>query len=395
MRSIRFLSFLAVSGLLLAACGGAASPAPSSAAPAPASAAAKPSAASSASAKPAASGAAAVSVSAKPAGSASAAAGGQVGPPEKAKLTMAIGGASQFIYWPATLAKQLNYYKDEGLDVDIQDFSGGAKAEEAMLGGSADVVTGFYDHSISLQPQGKFIQTFTLFDNYPALVLLVDKQKAGSIKSFADLKGKKVGVTAPGSSTHYMVNYLASQSNISPNDFSIVGVGTGQTAIAAIKNHQVDAEVTVDPAATQLVQTGDAVIMYDTRTQKGTQEVFGGTYPAGGYYAQTDWIKKYPNTVQHLANAGVKTLAYIQTHKPDEIAAKMPQEFLGGDKNLTLQALTDSMSLFSKDGLVPQDGPATVQKVLANFDPKVKAANINLQDTYSNVYAQRAAALVK
>src|SRR5438128_1977149 len=115
MRMIRFLPLVT---LLLAACGGGAAPAVSSPAAAPASsaAAAKPSVAASASAKPAA--------------SASAAAGGQVGPPEKAKITMAIGGASQFIYWPATLAKQLNYFKDEGLDVDIQDFAGGAKAEE-------------------------------------------------------------------------------------------------------------------------------------------------------------------------------------------------------------------------------------------------------------------------
>ena len=95
------------------------------------------------------------------------------------------------------------------------------------------------------------------------------------------------------------------------------------------------------------------------------------------------------------ANAGVKALAYIQAHKPDEIAAKMPPEYMGGDKNLTLEALTDNMGLFSKNGEVPQDGPATVQKVLANFDPKVKAANINLQDTYTNVYVQRAAALAK
>jgi NitT/TauT family transport system substrate-binding protein len=370
--------------LALAACGGGATPSspPAASSPAakPASAAASAPTSAAASAKPAA------SASAKPAAGA---------PPEKAKVTMAIGGMSQFIYWPANLAKQLNYYKDEGLEVDIQDFAGGAKAEEAMLGGSADLVTGFYDHTIQLQPQGKFIQTFTLFDNFPGLVLLVDKQKASSITKFADLKGKKVGVTAPGSSTHYMVNFLASNNNLVANDISIVGVGTGQTAIAAIKQHQVDAEVTVDPAATLLITSGDAVAMYDTRTQKGTQDVFGGSYPAGGYYAQTDWIKKNPNTAQHLANAGVKALAYIQTHKPDEIASKMPQEFMGGDKNLTLQALTDSMPLFSKDGLVPQDGPPTVQKVLAAFDPKVKAATINLQDTYTNAYAENAAAVAK
>jgi NitT/TauT family transport system substrate-binding protein len=63
-----------------------------------------------------------------------------------AHVRIAIGGQSQMIYLPTTLAQELGYYREEGLDVELEDFAGGAKALQSLVGGSADVVSGFYDH---------------------------------------------------------------------------------------------------------------------------------------------------------------------------------------------------------------------------------------------------------
>ena len=116
-------------------------------------------------------------------------------------IQMAVGGQTQFIYLPLTLADQLGYFKDEGLSVRISDLRGGSEALTAMMGGSVNMVTGFYEHTIRARAQGKRLVMVALFDRYPGLVLMVGKAHFNQVRSIKDLVGKPVGVTAPGSST--------------------------------------------------------------------------------------------------------------------------------------------------------------------------------------------------
>src|SRR3954470_11731284 len=74
---------------------------------------------------------------------------------EKPKVSIAGGGKNLFYYLPLTIAEQLGYFKDEGLQVEISDFAGGAKALQALVGGSADVVSGAYEHTINMQAKGQ------------------------------------------------------------------------------------------------------------------------------------------------------------------------------------------------------------------------------------------------
>ena len=76
------------------------------------------------------------------------------GKPEKPKVSIAVGGKAAFYYLPLTIAEQLGYFKDEGLDVEISDFEGGSKALQAIVGGSADVVSGAWENTIDQQPRG-------------------------------------------------------------------------------------------------------------------------------------------------------------------------------------------------------------------------------------------------
>lgn len=325
-----------------------------------------------------------------PTGTARSAAAGAlpfVGKPEKSKVTIAVGGAEQFIYAPVTLAKQLNYFKDYGIDVEIANFSGGAKAAEALIGGSADMVVGFYDHTIQTQPKGESLQMVCLYDNYPGIVLMVNSKEADKIKGAADLKGKNVGITSAGSSTQFLLNYYLTKNGVQPDQVNVVAIGTGSTSIAAMQQGKVVAGMMVDPAATKLETTGDAKPLWDTRTQKDTTAQLGGPYPAGGVYSTADFITKNPYTVQWVVTASVKALKYIQVHPAEEIASHMPHEYIGDDKENYLNALKKNLTLFSTTGVMPPDGPISVLNVLKLSDPVVKgAANIDLKATYSNQF---------
>jgi NitT/TauT family transport system substrate-binding protein len=304
---------------------------------------------------------------------------------EKTTLQIAVGGQTQFIYLPLTLAERLGYFKDEGLTVTISDLRGGSEAMAALMGGSVDMVTGFYEHTIRARAQGKRLVMVALFDRYPGLVLMVGKQHAGQVHSIKDLVGKPVGVTAPGSSTDQLVKYVLRQNDLDPQSIPVVTAGIS-TMLAALEQDRVWAGVTVDPLATRLDRDGIARILYDTRTEKGTAEIFGGPWPAGGFYTTEEFAQQHPKTVQSVVNAGIRALRFLQQHSAEEVASAMPESFWGGDRQQYVESLRADIAMYSPDGLMPSDGPPNVLKTLSLVDEKIAAARVDLQGTYDNSY---------
>lgn len=310
---------------------------------------------------------------------------------EKPKITIAVGGKNLFYYLPLTIAERRGYFKDEGLNVEIVDFPGGAKALEAMVGGSADVVSGAYEHTITMQAKGINIESIALQGRYNGIVLGIRKEKAGGFKSLKDLKGMSVGVTAPGSSTNHFVNNLLTKNGLKPEDVSIVGVGAGAGAVAAIKKGSVDAISNLDPVINILETEGDIVVVVDSRTAKGMKEVYGGAYHAGSIYAPVEWVKKNPNTVQAVVNAMVRASLWISKAKVDEIIAAVPPEYYGDKQTLYKAALYKNQEGFSPDGRMSMEGAKNVYAVLKAFEPAVqKAPGIDLAKTFSNEFVDKA-----
>ena len=309
-------------------------------------------------------------------------------PADKTTIQMAVGGQTQFIYLPLTLANQLGYFKDEGLTVNISDLRGGSEALAAMMGGSVDMVTGFYEHTIRARAQGKRLVMVTLFDRYPGLALMVGKQHADQVHSIKDLVGKPVGVTAPGSSTDQLVKYILKQNNLDPQSIPVVTGGIS-TMMAALQQDHVWAGVTTDPQTSRLARDGIARVLYDTRTEKGTVEIFGGPWPAGGFYTTVEFIQQHPQTVQSMVNAGVRALQYLRQHSAEDVAAAMPESFWAGDRNQYIESLRANLGMYSPDGMMPPDGPPNVLKTLSLVDEKIAGSSVNLQETYDNSYVMK------
>ena len=233
----------------------------------------------------------------------------------------------------------------------LVDFKGGSQALTAVLGGSADVVSGYFDHCVNLAAKNQHMQSFVVYDRYPGLALVVSPKHTGTIKSIKDLANKKVGVSAPGSSTDFFLKYLLKKNGVDPNSVGVIGIGLGATAVAAMEQGSVEAAIMLDPAVTLLQgKNKDLRILSDTRTQKDTLDVFGGEYPGGALYTKADWIEKNPKAAQALTNAIVNTLKWIHSHTPEEIMAKMPAELVGADKALYLAALKNTIPMYSLTG---------------------------------------------
>jgi NitT/TauT family transport system substrate-binding protein len=314
---------------------------------------------------------------------------------EKKEVNIAVGGKASLYYLPLTIAEQLGYFKQEGLTVHIADFAGGSQALRAVVGGSADVVSGAYEHTLNMQPKGQYLQCFVQQGRAPQIAIGISKALAKTYKSPKDLKGLKVGVSAPGSSTHMIVNYFISRDGLKPSDISVVGVGLSATAITALKSGQIDAVSNTDPVMTKLEQDGDVKIIADTRTLKGTEQVLGGPMPAGCLYAPVDFIKKNPNTVQALTNAIVRADKWIHTASPQDVLRTVPEVYVLGDPALYLFSFNKVKEAISTDGTISDAGAKTALRVIPSFNPEVKANEIKLELTYTNEFVKKANAKYK
>jgi NitT/TauT family transport system substrate-binding protein len=213
---------------------------------------------------------------------------------------------------------------------------------------------------------------------------------AAKVKGPADIKGMKFGVTAPGSQTNMLVNNWAAKGGLKPSDIVIIGVGAGASVVAAIENKSVDGISQADPALTILQDKGEIKIMVDTRTMKGNQELFGGAMPAACLYAQPALLTKTPNTAQALATAIVRANEWLQTASPADVAKSVPTAYLLGDQKIYEKAFANVRETISPDGIMPAEGPENCLKFLVEGDPKIDPKKINLAETWTNEFAQRA-----
>ena len=313
------------------------------------------------------------------------------GAPEKAKVTLGVGGKPLLYYLPLTIAERKGFFKEQGLEVEINDFGGGAKSLQALIGGSVDVVTGAYEHTIRMQAKGQDVVAVTELGRFPAIVIAVKKDKAGQIKSAADFKGLKIGVTAPGSSTALTAQYAMAKAGLKPSDAAIIGVGSGASGVAAMKKGEIDVISHLDPVIAKLEADGDIQVLIDTRTEAGTRALFGGSNPAATLYTKKDFIEQNPQTTQRLVNAFVKSLKWLQSAKPEDIAATVPEEYYLGDKPLYLKAVQNSLESYSRDGIVQMTGMQSVLDMLRQLDPELKDAKVDLSATFNDRFVRQAA----
>lgn len=280
-------------------------------------------------------------------------------PKETIKVSMAVGGKSSIIYLPPAVAEYNGYFKEEGIDITVEDLKGGAQAAQALVSGQVDVASMAVEHAVKSKAQGVDLVMLVLYTRYPAITLVVDSKLKDKVKTVADLKGMKVGVTSPGSATHKAMLSLMEKHGLKPADIEIVGVGTNGMP-AAIESGKVQAAFGLDPWVTQLVTAGKATVLWDLRTKKDTEELYGGDYPFVGLVTRREVLQKNPEMIERVVRAVVRGNKFLASNSPETITSKLPTEMKGEDEALYLSSLRYNMEAFSPDGLASEKGLSIV-----------------------------------
>ncbi len=264
------------------------------------------------------------------------------------KLSLAIG-ATTLNYIPVGLADALGYYKDQGLNVQIENFqAGGSQALQALVGGSVDAVVGSYEQTIHMQAQGKEIVGVVLLNDLSGIVFGVRADLADHVKSGKDLKGLRIGISSPGSGADLMLRYYLARNGLTPRDVSILPVGIGASAVTAITNKAVDGALYWDPIAALLDQRKAVFNLFDARTSQGSATAFGAPgYPYACLYVTRQTIEKKPQAVQALANALIKALYFIRDKSPEQIIDTLPTGWKLPDRALNIETMTAAKHIFS------------------------------------------------
>ena len=316
---------------------------------------------------------------------------------EKTRIALSVGGSiSQMNKVAYVVALHRKYFEQEGLTVDSVAFASGTAALQNLIGGNADVVEGSFEHTLRMQTKGQHLMCIAVFGRYPANVLVVRKSQAEKIKSIADLKGKKIGISAPGSSTHNFVAGLMERAGVNYKEASFISIGTGLSAVAAMRSgSELDAIVNLDPAINALVDNGEVVVLADSRTEEGTFAAFGGPYLADCLYAKIDFVKANPNTAQAIANAIVHAMQWLKTASIDDIIKSLPPEYYQTDEKLYRKSLEKNLAAFQWDGIVSNEAVASVWKAISILEPELKSAKVEFEKTYDNKLVERALAKYK
>ncbi|MDQ1025593.1 NitT/TauT family transport system substrate-binding protein [Streptomyces umbrinus] len=305
------------------------------------------------------------------------------------KVKIMVGGLDKVIYLPAMLTQRLGYFDDEGLEVELLGEHAGVEAETALVSGKVQGAVGFYDHTLDLQVKGEEVQSVVQFSHAPGEVQIVSDKAATEISSPEDFKGKRLGVTGIGSSTDFLTKYLAVKNGVAVSEFKTVAVGAGESFISALEKGSIDGGMTTDPTVATILAENSGKVLLDMRTPQGSDEALGGAYPSSSLYMQTDWVNDNKETVQKLANAFVKTLKWMAGHSASEIADEMPDDYSKGNGTLYASAIQSTMPMFTQDGVMPEDGPKTVEKVLKAFNPDIKYADVDLSKTYTTEFVDK------
>ena len=305
------------------------------------------------------------------------------------RVLLAISGRGALQHLPLLLAEHFGWLAEAGLEIEVSDLASQARVTQALASGAADVACGPFDQLLAVPGRNPATQAFVVLSNAPQVALGYSTRTMTASHTLADLRGRKLGIAAPGTASHLMAQHVLLHAGLSFSEVSLISVGSAAGALAALRSGQVDALCHGEPVLTQLLQRGELRLEVDGRTAEGTQRVFGGPLPSACLYAHAELLQRSPATVQALSHATVRALRWLRAAGVRELMRAVPEGYLFGDRGVYLDAFHTMRDTFSADGLMPEDGPRTALKAHLRFDSALRADSLDLARTYTNEFTRK------
>jgi NitT/TauT family transport system substrate-binding protein len=315
--------------------------------------------------------------------------------PEKRSFIVATTNPAALPYLPLLVAQKLEFFKEQGLELEIIEQQSVARAMQAVVAGQADAVCGWLENMLSPQGRVQGLQSFVLMGLSPMMALGAPaKPLSGSpITSLAQVRGRKVGVVALNSPTHTVALLALRRAGLRAGDVGFVSVGSPVSALAALRSGQIDALMHMDPLMLQIEQRGEVTILADLRSPQMSQAALGASLPSSCLASPAEFFQRLPGTAQAAADAMVQSLQWLQQASLRDVLRLLPENSpanMGGmDAQLFLASFERLRWAFSTDGVCQPEWCQQLLQALYEVDPALRLENIDGQRSIQNTLVLR------
>jgi NitT/TauT family transport system substrate-binding protein len=296
--------------------------------------------------------------------------------PASAGSALRVGKANQVseAIIPVNVGEELGIFKKHGLDLEIADYGGGGKMAQALAAGAMDIGDGAGTEMAFVAKGGPMIAVCE--STAPAPFLGVGVPWDSPVKSLADLKGKVIGVSSPGSFSDWSGHELARKQGWGEDGVKTVGIGGGPApALAALRTHLVDAAIG---------NTSQFLAFEETKNGRLLAPVtsFEGNVASGAIFASSQLISSNPGAIRTFLIAWMETVDYMLTHKAETV--RIESAITHFDESVMSREYDLVKGMYTKDCRFDAESLATLKRSFGEM--KLLDGDPDMSKLYTEAY---------
>ncbi len=311
------------------------------------------------------------------------------------------------------LGASLGNFEREGIAIEIvkvetishEDYL----MQEPLVNGRLDASYHWFHHVIFGNRHNLPLKAVLKICDSPGMKVMVANRLKDTIKSPADFKGRNIAEGAGYATKSSLMNLMARQSGVSPDSYTPVNKeieGRLDHILQGLKDSKVDVLAFMEPMTSTLLATNQVTLLYDLTNKEGTKKALGQDWLAQCVFVSDNFIAAHPDTVQHLVNAYVRTLRFVNTHTAEEIAAKLPAGYFAGkDRAAEVARIGKFLTNVARDdySFSRPEAKFVLDAMLASkFDEsdegvfrRTGAKDISVESLYTNRFVEKAMQEIK
>lgn len=267
------------------------------------------------------------------------------------KVTVGKAVPFAWTFTPMEVGRAAGIWKKYGIEVKILGFAGDAKMQQGLASGSIDFGLGS-GPGMGFSAKGVPAKAVAAFAGLPKNISVVIRYDS-PIKSIADLKGKRIGVTTVGSLTDWLAKRMAITQGWKPTDITTVTLGGFQSMRAAIKTKQVDALMFATEVGYMLEAKKEAKNLVNTAQ-------FVSDFHTHVIFARNEMIEKKSDVVQRFLKGWFATIAFMKANKDETV--KITAKVLRQSPEIMSRTYDEEISMMSDDGVFDPKAIAVLKK---------------------------------
>jgi ABC-type nitrate/sulfonate/bicarbonate transport system substrate-binding protein len=274
-------------------------------------------------------------------------------------------GAISGVMGAIWVAQEEGLYKKHGLDVELIHIASTSKAIQSMLSGEIHFTTA--DALNSIQAVAAGADVVMVCEGVNRFVFSI--MGRSELKRLADLKGKKIGITRIGSSTHTAVLFAINRAGLAPNEYALLQLGEVPNILTTLLAGQIDAGALSPPTNSRAKKAGLVELL-----NLGTD---GPEYPSTVIASTRGYVKNNPENSRRMVRALGEGLHIFKTNRQAGIRALQKYSRLND-----AEVLDDTYTQFSAAfDFIPYVSRAGINTLLANLGEKdVKVRSLKFED---------------